>query len=331
LKGGTIMTFSIDEKPRSIVDEIGHTPLVRINDPTLKEGVEIYAKCEFCNPGGSVKDRPARRMILEGIASGQLTPGKVILDSTSGNTGIAYAMIGAALGYPVRLAMPASVTKERKAILAAYGADVVLTDPAEGSDGAILVAREIYQEDQLTYFKPDQYNNPANWWAHRDTTARELWQQTDGRITHFVATMGTSGTVMGTGRGLKQRRPGVRVIGVEPSDSFHGIEGLKHMESSIVPGIYESSDLDRIMGVDTENAYDTNVWLAREFGLLVGQSSGAAYWAARKLADELDEAVIVTVFCDGGDKYMTTAMWLPVVEAAVESAKLRSGRADIDT
>jgi cysteine synthase B len=325
------MTFSIDEKPRSIVDEIGHTPLVRINDPTLKEGVEIYAKCEFCNPGGSVKDRPARRMILEGIASGQLTPGKVILDSTSGNTGIAYAMIGAALGYPVRLAMPASVTKERKAILAAYGADVVLTDPAEGSDGAILVAREIYQEDQLTYFKPDQYNNPANWWAHRDTTARELWQQTDGRITHFVATMGTSGTVMGTGRGLKQRRPGVRVIGVEPSDSFHGIEGLKHMESSIVPGIYESSDLDRIMGVDTEDAYDTNVWLAREFGLLVGQSSGAAYWAARKLADELDEAVIVTVFCDGGDKYMTTAMWLPVVEAAVESAKLRSGRADIDT
>ena len=331
MKGGTIMTFSIDEKPRSIVDEIGHTPLVRINDPTLKEGVEIYAKCEFCNPGGSVKDRPARRMIIEGIASGQLTPGKVILDSTSGNTGIAYAMIGAALGYPVRLAMPASVTKERKAILAAYGADVVLTDPAEGSDGAILVAREIYQEDQLTYFKPDQYNNPANWWAHRDTTARELWQQTDGRITHFVATMGTSGTVMGTGRGLKQRRPGVRVIGVEPSDSFHGIEGLKHMESSIVPGIYESSDLDRIMGVDTEDAYDTNVWLAREFGLLVGQSSGAAYWAARKLADELDEAVIVTVFCDGGDKYMTTAMWLPVVEAAVESAKLRSGRADIDT
>ena len=331
MKGGTIMTFSIDEKPRSIVDEIGHTPLVRINDPTLKEGVEIYAKCEFCNPGGSVKDRPARRMIIEGIASGQLTPGKVILDSTSGNTGIAYAMIGAALGYPVRLAMPASVTKERKAILAAYGADVVLTDPAEGSDGAILVAREIYQEDQLTYFKPDQYNNPANWWAHRDTTARELWQQTDGRITHFVATMGTSGTVMGTGRGLKQRRPGVRVIGVEPSDSFHGIEGLKHMESSIVPGIYESSDLDRIMGVGTEDAYDTNVWLAREFGLLVGQSSGAAYWAARKLADELDEAVIVTVFCDGGDKYMTTAMWLPVVEAAVESAKLRSGRADIDT
>ena len=325
------MTLSIDEKPRSIVDEIGHTPLVRINDPTLKEGVEIYAKCEFCNPGGSVKDRPARRMIIEGIASGQLTPGKVILDSTSGNTGIAYAMIGAALGYPVKLAMPASVTKERKAILAAYGADVVLTDPAEGSDGAILVAREIYQEDQLTYFKPDQYNNPANWWAHRDTTARELWQQTDGRITHFVATMGTSGTVMGTGRGLKQRRPGVRVIGVEPSDSFHGIEGLKHMESSIVPGIYESSDLDRIMGVDTEDAYDTNVWLAREFGLLVGQSSGAAYWAARKLADELDEAVIVTVFCDGGDKYMTTAMWLPVVEAAVESAKLRSGRADIDT
>ncbi len=302
----------------TVVDEIGDTPLVKIEDPSLKKGVEIYAKCEFCNPGGSVKDRPARRMILEGLAGGGLVPGKVILDSTSGNTGIAYAMIGAALGYPVRLAMPASVTRERKAILAAYGAEVVLTDPAEGSDGAILEARKIYEEDRSTYFKPDQYNNPANWWAHRDSTAKELWDQTNGRITHFVATMGTSGTVMGTGRGLKQRNPSIRVIGAEPADAFHGIEGLKHMESSIVPGIYEPSDLDRIVGVDTEDAYDTNVWLAKEFGLLVGQSSGAAYWAARRLADELDEGIIVTVFCDGGDKYMTTAMWQPVVEAAVE-------------
>ncbi|MEE3261946.1 MAG: cysteine synthase family protein [Candidatus Latescibacterota bacterium] len=304
----------------SVVDEIGNTPLVRIDDPALKPGVEIYAKCEFCNPGGSVKDRPARRMILEGLRSGELCEGKVILDSTSGNTGIAYAMIGAALGYPVKLAMPASVTKERKAILAAYGAKVVLTDPAEGSDGAILEARKIFEEDPSAYFKPDQYNNPANWWAHRDSTAPELWEQSSHRITHLVATMGTSGTVMGTGYGLKQFNQQICIVGAEPADAFHGIEGLKHMESSIVPGIYDEDALDRKMGVDTEDAYDTNVWLAREYGMLVGQSSGAAYWAARELARELDEGVIVTVFCDGGDKYMTTAMWRPVVEAAVESA-----------
>ena len=307
------------ERSRTVVDEIGRTPLVRIPDPTLKSGVEIYAKCEFCNPGGSVKDRPARRMILEGLASGDLVSGKVILDSTSGNTGIAYAMIGAALGYPVRLAMPASVTPERKAILAAYGAEVVLTDPAEGSDGAILEARRLYEGDRALYYKPDQYNNPANWWAHRDTTAPEVWAQTKGRVTHLVATMGTSGTVMGTGRGLKTFNPQVTVVGAEPADSFHGIEGLKHMESSIVPGIYDESTLDRKMGVETEDAYDTNVWLAREFGILVGQSSGAAYWAARQIAEEIDAGIIVAVFCDGGDKYMTTAMWQPVVEAAVQS------------
>lgn len=314
-----VLAGATEPPRRTIVDEIGQTPLVRINDPTLKPGVEIYAKCEFCNPGGSVKDRPARRMILEGLARGQLVSGKVILDSTSGNTGIAYAMIGSALGYSVRLAMPASVTPERKAILAAYGAEVVLTDPAEGSDGAILEARRMYDEDRGQYFKPDQYNNPANWWAHRDSTAPEVWAQTAGRITHFVATMGTSGTVMGTGRGLRQFSSHVQIIGAEPADAFHGIEGLKHMDSSIVPGIYDTTVLDRKIGVETEDAYDTNIWLAREFGLLVGQSSGAAYWAARQVADELEEGVIVAVFCDGGDKYMTTAMWRPVVEAAVET------------
>lgn len=307
--------------PRSIVDDIGNTPLLRLDAADVPSGVEIYAKLEFFNPGGSVKDRPARRMILEGLASGQLRPGKVILDSTSGNTGIAYAMIGAALGYPVRLAMPASVTRERKSILAAYGAEVILTDPGEGSDGAILEARRILEQDPGQYFKPDQYNNPANWWAHRDSTAAEIWQQTDGRVTHFVATLGTSGTVMGTGRGLKARRDGIVVIGAEPDDAFHGIEGLKHMESSIVPGIYDESWMDRKICVDTEEAYDATVRLAREYGILVGQSSGAAYNAACAVARQLKEGTVVTVFCDGGDKYMTTPMWRMALE---ESDLIRS-------
>ncbi|HJP28958.1 MAG TPA: cysteine synthase family protein [Candidatus Latescibacteria bacterium] len=299
---------------RGIVDEIGNTPLLRLANADVPAAVSVYAKLEFFNPGGSVKDRPARRMILEGIASGDLGPGKVILDSTSGNTGIAYAMVGAALGYPVRLAMPASVTHERKAILAAYGADVVLTDPGEGSDGAILEARRILQEDPDLYFKPDQYNNPANWWAHRDTTAREIWSQTGGKVTHLVATMGTSGTVMGTGQGLRGYRSDVVVVGAEPDDAFHGIEGLKHMASSIVPGIYDAAQLDDKIGVSTEAAYDATVHLARDYGILVGQSSGAAYLAACQVGQRLREGTVVTVFCDGGDKYMTTPMWRLALE-----------------
>ena len=299
---------------RSIVDQIGNTPLLRLAIADVPAAVSLFAKLEFFNPGGSVKDRPARRMILEGLASGDLTPGKVILDSTSGNTGIAYAMIGAALGFPVRLAMPGSVTLERKAILAAYGAEVVLTDPAEGSDGAILEARRIQREDPGLYFKPDQYNNPANWWAHRDTTAPEIWAQTGGEITHFVATMGTSGTVMGVGRGLRKFRSEIVVVGVEPDDAFHGIEGLKHMASSIVPEIYDEGRLDHRMGVGTEAAYDATVSLARDYGILVGQSSGAAYVAACQVARRLTEGTVVTVFCDGGDKYMTTPMWRLALE-----------------
>ena len=299
---------------RSVVEAIGNTPLLRLPGSGLPSDVELYAKLEFFNPGGSVKDRPARRMIEEGIRSGQLRPGRIILDSTSGNTGIAYAMIGAALGYRVRLAMPANVTDERKAILAAYGADVVLSDPGEGSDGAILKARELLAENPDLYFKPDQYNNPANWKAHAETTAPEVWRQTGGRITHFVATMGTSGTVMGTGRGLKAISSDIRIIGAEPSDPFHGIEGLKHMASSIVPGIYDEGFLDRKMSVDTETAYDETLSLARDLGILVGQSSGAAYWAAREVAKELREGVVVTVFCDGGDKYMSTPMWRLALE-----------------
>ena len=304
----------------SVVDQIGNTPLLRLRDPQLSARVELYAKLEFFNPAGSVKDRPALRMIRDGERSGELTRDKTILDSTSGNTGIAYAMIGAALGYRVRLAMPANVTTERKAILAAYGAQVVFSDPGEGSDGAILLARRLLEEAPDLYYKPDQYNNPSNWKAHRDTTAPEIWEQTGGRVTHFVATMGTSGTVMGTGRGLKAIDPAIRVIGAEPADPFHGIEGLKHMESSIVPGIYERAFLDEVIELDTDVAYDMTVKLARENGVLVGQSAGAAYWAAREVAKQLDEGVVVTVFCDGGDKYMSTPMWRQALEGAVTTA-----------
>ena len=301
----------------SVVENIGNTPLLRLTDPAIPPRVEVYAKLEFFNPGGSVKDRPARRMIEDGERDGLLEPGKVILDSTSGNTGIAYAMIGAAKGYRVKLAMPANVSRERKAILAAYGAEVVYTDPGELSDGAILEARKMYEADPDRYFKPDQYNNPANWHAHRDTTAPEIWQQTGGRVTHFVATIGTSGTVMGTGRGLKAFNPAVEVIAAEPAEPFHGIEGLKHMESSIVPGIYDEGFLDHKIPVDTEDAYDTALRLPVEQGVLVGQSAGGAYWAAIEVARQLEEGVVVTIFCDSGDKYMSTPMWQLALDEAI--------------
>lgn len=304
-------------KAASIVDEIGNTPLLRLRHPDIPPRVEVWAKLEGFNPGGSVKDRPAKRMIEDGERAGLLTRDKILLDSTSGNTGIAYAMIGAAKGYRVQLAMPANVSQERKAILAAYGAEVILTDPAELSDGAILEARRIYEADPERYFKPDQYNNPSNWKAHRDTTAPEIWQQTAGRITHFVATLGTSGTVMGTGRGLKAFNERVQVIGVEPAQPFHGIEGLKHMESSIVPGIYDEAFLDAKIPVETEDAYDAALELPRRCGVLVGQSSGAGYWAALHLARQLDEGLIVTIFCDGGDKYMSTPMWRLELEGSI--------------
>ena len=301
----------------SVVENIGNTPLLRLTDPAIPPRVEVYAKLEFFNPGGSVKDRPARRMIEDGERDGFLEPGKVILDSTSGNTGIAYAMIGAAKGYRVKLAMPANVSRERKIILAAYGAEVVYTDPGELSDGAILEARKMYEADPDRYFKPDQYNNPANWHAHRDTTAPEIWQQTGGRVTHFVATIGTSGTVMGTGRGLKAFNPAVEVIAAEPAEPFHGIEGLKHMESSIVPGIYDEGFLDHKIPVDTEDAYDTALRLPVEQGVLVGQSAGGAYWAAIEVARQLEEGVVVTIFCDSGDKYMSTPMWQLALDEAI--------------
>ena len=293
----------------SVVEQIGDTPLLRLRDPAIPPRVEVYAKLEFFNPGGSVKDRPARRMIEDGERDGSLGSGKVILDSTSGNTGIAYAMIGAAKGYRVKLAMPANVSRERKAILAAYGAEVVYTDPGELSDGAIREAQRIYEADPDQYFKPDQYNNPANWYAHRDTTAPEIWEQTQGRVTHFVATIGTSGTLMGTGRGLRKFNSAVQIIAAEPAEPFHGIEGLKHMESSIVPGIYDEALIDYKIPIDTDDAYDTTLRLPVDQGILVGQSSGGAYWAALEVARQLDTGVVVTIFCDGGDKYMSTPMW----------------------
>ena len=296
----------------SALQLIGGTPLVEIRHVRtgVAAGVTIYAKLEGMNPGGSVKERAARQMVLEGIESGRLTPGKVILDSTSGNTGIALAMIGAALGYAVKLVMPSNVSIERKKVIAAFGAEIVFSDPLEGSDGAIRLCREILAEDPARYFKPDQYNNAANPRAHERTTGPEIWAQTNGRVTHFVAGIGTSGTVMGTGRFLKSKNPAIQVIAAEPEDAFHGLEGLKHMATSIVPGIYAEAELDRKIGVATDDAYAMVYRLGREEGLLVGQSCGAAHVAALEVARQLTDGVVVVLFPDFGDRYLSTNLWL---------------------
>jgi S-sulfo-L-cysteine synthase (O-acetyl-L-serine-dependent) len=295
----------------SIVDLIGNTPLVRLRrfEREVPPGVELYAKAEWKNPGGSVKDRAALRMILEGERTGKLQPGGVILDATSGNTGIAYAMIGAARGYTVRLCIPENVTPERKRILRAYGADIVFTDPLEGSDGAIREVRRIYEAAPERYFYPDQYNNPANCEAHYDTTGPEILAQTAGRVTHFVAGLGTSGTFMGTGRFFRDHRPSVQLVSVQPDTPLHGLEGLKHMESALVPGIFDPTLADVDMRVATEDAYEATRRLAVEEGLLVGISSGAAVDAALRVARATDEAVIVMIFCDGGEKYLSERFW----------------------
>jgi len=299
----------------TILDLIGNTPLVELKNMTqhLPENIHIYAKLERFNPGGSVKDRPAMRMIQEGIDAGELTVGKTILDSTSGNTGIALAMIGAVLECKVRLVMPGNVSDERKRICRAYGADLIFSDPLEGSDGAILEARRIYESDPDRYFKPDQYNNPANPRAHETTTGPEIWRDTEGTVTHFIASLGTSGTLVGTGRFLKKINPHIQIIAAEPDSPFHGIEGLKHIESSIVPGIYDASVFDQKIGVSTDDAYDLTQRLAAEEGLLCGQSCGCAMVAALQLAESLAEqgqaAEIVAIFPDGGEKYLTTAVF----------------------
>jgi cysteine synthase B len=296
----------------SVLDLIGKTPMVEITRVTrgVSPGVRIYAKLEGFNPGGSVKDRAALGMIQEGLRGGALRPGKTIIDSTSGNTGIALAMIGAALGYPVELVMPENVSLERKKIIAAFGAKITFSSGLEGSDGAIRLCRKIYEASRERYFKPDQYNNEANSAAHFATTGPEIWQQTDGRVTHFVAGLGTSGTIMGTGRFLKSKRREIQIVAVEPDDAFHGLEGLKHMASSIVPGIFHASELDRKIAAPTEASYDMVYRLGREEGLVVGQSSGAAMLAALELARELDEALIVVLFPDFGDRYLSTNLWI---------------------
>jgi len=306
---------SIQKEPakvESILDLIGNTPLLEISRITegIPSGVKIYAKLEGFNPGGSVKDRPAWRMIQEGLRDKKLTPGKTILDSTSGNTGIALAMIGSVLGYPVELVMPGNVSIERKHIIGAFGAKVIYSDPMEGSDGAIRLCRKTLEENPEKYFKPDQYFNPMNPQAHYENTGPEIYRQTNGTVTHFVAGIGTGGTVMGTGRYLKEMNPKIRVIAVEPDDALHGLEGLKHMASSIVPGIYHEEELDSKIPVSTEDAYSMVYRLSQEEGVLVGQSSGAALFAAIKIARKLRTGTIVTIFPDFGDKYLTTNLWV---------------------
>ena len=296
----------------SVLRLVGNTPLVELRTVRdgLAPGVRLLGKLEGFNPGGSVKDRAALKMVEDGIARGALVPGKTIIDSTSGNTGIALAMVGAALGYPVELVMPGNVSTERKRVVAAFGAKVIYSDPLEGSDGAIRLCRQVLAGSSERYFKPDQYNNPANALAHYETTGPEIWRQTDGRVTHFVAGIGTGGTIMGTGRYLKERDQGIRVIAAEPDDAFHGLEGLKHMASSIVPGIFHVDELDAKIGVATDAAYDMVYRLGREEGLVLGQSSGAALVAALEVARSLHEGTVVVLFPDFGDRYLSTKMWL---------------------
>jgi S-sulfo-L-cysteine synthase (O-acetyl-L-serine-dependent) len=298
----------------SVLAHIGNTPLLFL--PKLSSespGVEIYGKAEFFNPGGSVKDRPALNMILDGERTGRLTPDRTILDATSGNTGIAYAMIGAARGYKVKLCLPLNASPERKRILKAYGAELILTDPALAYDGAILKCREMYKEDPDRYFYPNQYGNPANWKAHFNTTAVEIIEQTGGRITHFVTGMGTSGTFVGVTRRLKRDLPHVKCMSMQPTTGFHGLEGLKHMPTAMVPEIYDPSLADENIVVETEDAYKMVRWAAREEGLMVGISSGANLLAAKTLAKRLvaagETGVIVTVLCDGAEKYLSEEFW----------------------
>ncbi len=293
-----------------ITELVGDTPLLEF--PSISSevpGARIFGKAEMQNPGGSVKDRPALWMIRDGERTGELTPDKTILDATSGNTGIAYAWIGAALGYKVKLCMPKNASEERKKILKAYGVDFVLTDPGEGSDGAIREARKLYAEDPDKYFYPDQYSNPANPRSHYESTAPEIWEQTDGEITHFVAGLGTSGTFVGTATRLKEYNPDIKVISFEPESAFHGLEGMKHMESAIVPEIYDPSIADENLGASTEEAYEMVKRVAREEGVLIGISAGAAIATSLRVAREAGSGTIATILCDGADKYLSESFW----------------------
>lgn len=306
------------QKPRiintaesNILDTIGKTPLLRLNNTSahfnklVRRNVEIYAKLERYNPGGSVKDRAALQMIKDAEEAGLLTKDKIILDSTSGNTGIAYAMIASVKGYRAKIVMPENASQERKKIISGFGAEIVYSSQFEGSDGAIRLAREIYNQDPDKYYLPDQYNNPSNWKAHYLTTGPEILEQTKGRITHFVASIGTSGTIMGVGKVLKEYNPDIKVLAVQPDDALHGIEGLKYMESAIVPGIYDKNFPDETIYVNTDKAYDMVKKIISLEGLPVGHSSGAAMVGALQVAEKLKEGVIVVIFPDGGDRYLS--------------------------
>ena len=296
----------------TLAESVGRTPLLRLPrmGRNLPPGVEVLAKAEHLNPGGSVKDRAALSMILDGERRGLLRPGKIILDATSGNTGIAYAMLGAARGYGVALCLPRNASYERKRTLRLYGAEIIETDAGEGTDGAQARAKELAALQPDKYFYPDQYNNDANWRAHYDGTAPEIWEQTEGRITHFVAGLGTSGTFVGTTRRLKEFNPRLRAVSMQPDSPFHGLEGMKHMGTALVPGIYDPTLADEELEVSTEDAQETARRLAREEGLLVGVSSGANVFAALRLAAGLPAgSVVVTVLCDGGEKYLTEEFW----------------------
>ena len=293
-----------------VLSLVGNTPLVRLKTLTRDlPGVELYAKAEWANPGGSVKDRAALSIIQDAERTGKLTHDKILLDSTSGNTGIAYAMICAARGYRLKLCVPTNASLERKRILKAYGADVLYTDPLQGSDGAIRKARELYQENPELYFFADQYNNPANWVAHYETTGREIFEQTNGRVTHFVAGLGTSGTFTGTTRRLRELKPDVKCISVQPDSAFHGLEGLKHMPTAIVPGIYDSHLADENLEVGTEETYAMARRIARDEGVLPGISSAAATVAALRVAQRTRQGVFVVVFADSGDRYLSEDFW----------------------
>lgn len=299
---------------QSLLERIGNTPLLRFDRLTRHlPGVALLGKAEWHNSGGSVKDRAASNIVAEGRRSGKFTPGKILLDATSGNTGIAYAMLGAAEGFPVTLCMPTNVSAERKKILSAYGANIIYTNPDDGSDGAIRMARELAAKHPDLYFYADQYSNDANWQAHYHGTANEIWQQTEGRITHFVAMLGTSGTFMGTTRRLKELNPAIRCISLQPDSSFHGIEGAKHMASAIVPKIYDPALADENLEIATEDAYAMARRLSRECGVLLGISAAAGVYAGLRVAEQLQpgkqKAVIVTILCDSGEKYLSERFW----------------------
>jgi cysteine synthase B len=299
------------DRRSSVISLVGNTPLLRLGRvaPDLPPQVELYAKAEWYNPGGSVKDRPALYMIREGERSGRLRPGVRIADATSGNTGIAYATIGAALGYKVTLALPSNASAERKRILRALGAELILTDPMEGTDGAIRAIRALVAEQPERFFYPDQYNNSANVQSHYETTGAEIWAQTDGRATHFVAALGTCGTFVGTGRRLREENPAVRLISVQPDGPYHALEGVKHLPTAIVPGIYDATLADEQLEISSEDAFDMARRLARTEGLMVGISAGANVAAALQVARTLEAGVVVTILCDGAAKYLSDRFW----------------------